>query len=566
MASVRAASGQAADGDAGTGAGRERGGAWLVLAVVVTACVVTLVVLGTRLTFFNDDWQLLLQRPGLSADSLLRPHNGHLTALTVLVYKALAAVFGLGSQVPFRLVLAAAVAAVGVLVYVLVSERCGRLPGLVAATLVMFLGAAWEDLLFVASISQVAPVATGLGALLALERDTPGRNAVACLLLVCSVATFDVGLAFVVAAGIAVLLRRRPSQLWIAAVPVLLFGAWWLGYGGDVQSQSHLSVSNVEHLPRYVFDSVSSGLASLVGLNRGGLTGSYAGGLPTSYRREHIVLLVAAIGVAVWLYRGGRPSSWLLVYAGAALSFWALAGANYFPGREPFASRYQLVDATLLMVIAAELFRGVRLARWPAAAVLAAAAAALGLNLVTLHYGFRFMRDQSAFAKADIGALEIARGIAPAGFQLTEPVAHNPYLTGVTAERYFAETAAHGSPSHDSPAQLLRAPRSQRQAADRVLVAAYRIAPRPSRRPGSRAACRRVADTEVALPSGGVFVTNLGTSPVTLGIRRFAPAELPLPIGPVAAGATVLVAIPRDRVAVPWRLSARGSAYAVCPV
>src|SRR6267378_4199285 len=166
MASVRAASGQAAVGDAGTGAGREHHGAWLVLAAVVTACLVTLVVLGCKLTFFNDDWQLLLQRPGLSADSLLRPHNGHLTALTVLVYKALAAIFGLGSQVPFRLALAATIAAVGVLVYVLVSERCGRVAGLVAATLVMFLGAAWEDQLFVASISQVAPVATGLGALL----------------------------------------------------------------------------------------------------------------------------------------------------------------------------------------------------------------------------------------------------------------------------------------------------------------------------------------------------------------------------------------------------------------
>ena len=68
------------------------------------------------------------------------------------------------------------------------------------------------------------------------------------------------------------------------------------------------------------------------------------------------------------------------------------------------------------------------------------------------------------------------------------------------------------------------------------------------------------------MPSGGAFVTNLGSSPVTLGLRRFAPAEHPLPIGPVAAGATVLVAIPRDPVAVPWRLSASGSAYASCPV
>ena len=545
----------------GRAATHGRDGAWLVLAAVATASVATVVVLGASLTFFNDDWQLLLQRPGLSADSVLRPHNGHLTALTVLVYKGLAAVFGLGSQVPFRAVLAVALAAVGVLVYVMVSERCGRLLGLVAASVVLFLGAAWEDLLFVASITQVAPLATGLGALLALERDTPVRNAGACLLLVCSVAIFDLGLAFAVAAGIAVLVRRRPAQLWIAAVPALLFAAWWLSYGVD--AESHLSTSNVAHLPRYVLDSVSSGLASLVGLNRGGLTGTYAGGLPTSYRREHVVLLVAAIGVAVWLLRGGRPSAWLLVYAGAALSFWVLAGANYFPGREPFASRYQLIDAALLILVAAELFRGVRLARWQAMIVVVVGAAAVVLNLVTLHYGFRFMRDHAAYAKADVGALEIARGVVPSGFSLTAPVAHDPYLSGVTAGRYFAETAAHGSPARDSPPQLARAGRLQRAAADHVLVAALGIAPRPVPRPAVAPGCRRVADGEVVLPPGGAVVTNLGVRPIALGVRRYASASLST--GIAAPGASVRLAIPGDAATVPWRLAAGGPAV-VCPV
>ena len=92
--------------------------------------------------------------------------------------------------------------------------------------------------------------------------------------------------------------------------------------------------------------------------------------------------------------------------------------------REPFASRYQLMDATFLILIASELFRPVRLGAWPTAAVAAAALVALVSNLDTLDFGYRFMRDHSAYVKGDLGALEIARGRAPATFQLLQPIAH----------------------------------------------------------------------------------------------------------------------------------------------
>jgi len=65
-----------------------------------------LVLLGTRLTFFSDDWYFLLQRPGLSAhagiDVVLAPHNSNLVAVDVVIYKALVGAFGLRSQLPFR--------------------------------------------------------------------------------------------------------------------------------------------------------------------------------------------------------------------------------------------------------------------------------------------------------------------------------------------------------------------------------------------------------------------------------------------------------------------------------
>ncbi|MGZ4132635.1 MAG: hypothetical protein ACXVWF_06290, partial [Actinomycetota bacterium] len=144
--------------------------AWPALALICGASALTVVLLGTQLTFFNDDWYFLLQRPGFTADSVLAPHNGHLSASVVLLYKALVGLFGLGSQLPFRLVLGAAVACLGVLVYALVSERLGRPLGLVAAALVVFLGPAWEDLLWSFQIGLIGSLVAGVGALLALER------------------------------------------------------------------------------------------------------------------------------------------------------------------------------------------------------------------------------------------------------------------------------------------------------------------------------------------------------------------------------------------------------------
>ena len=145
---------------------------WALLGLVCGACMLVLVILGTRLTFFNDDWFFLLQRPGLEGDSIFSPHNGQLVALVDLSFKGLVALFGF-AQLPFRLVLSAAVAALGIVVYLIVSKRAGRFLGLVAASIVVFLGPAWEDLLIYASIGPIAALVTGLGRGCSCSKRTP---------------------------------------------------------------------------------------------------------------------------------------------------------------------------------------------------------------------------------------------------------------------------------------------------------------------------------------------------------------------------------------------------------
>ena len=529
-----------------------------LLFLICGASALVLVLLGSRLTFFNDDWYFLLQRPGFSTESVFAPHNGHLSALPVLLYKGLVEMFGLDSQVPFRVVLALSVAALGVVMYLLVTERAGRLLGLVAAAILVFLGPASEDLLFFASITLIGALTAGLGALLALERDTRRRNAVACLLLVSAISMSGLGMAFVVAAAISVALRRRPAQLWIPAVPSLLFLVWWVAYGSD--APSGLSVDNLDGLPEYVLDCITSGLGAI-----GGQTGRSAVEL------GRILLVALVVVIAVRLIRGRRPSSGVLVFIGAALTFWGLSGASYIPGREAIASRYQLVHVALLILIAVELFRPLRPTPVQGMAVVAVALVALGLNLRALHDGYNFMRAQSAYVKADIGALEVTRGRSTPGLRLVESVAHNPHMTGVTAGRYFEETRVHDAPPTYSPRQIAAAPPALRQAADHVVVGGYRVRLVTGRRPAGSNECRRRpahssgVTREVELSARGASITNLGDDPLVVGVRRFAPSALPVPIGFLSAGQTSSITVPPDSVTLPWHLTARGaSAFRVC--
>jgi hypothetical protein len=517
---------------------------------------VLIVVLGDRLSFFNDDWYFLFQRPGMEShagiDIFLAPHNSNLVLVPAIVYKALVGLFGLSSQLPFRIVLAICVVLLGPAVYKLVSDRVGVAFGLGAAAIVMLLGAAWEDLLFFASIDLVGSLVAGLFALVALRKDTRRANTVACALLTVSVCCSNVGLAFACGAVVCVLLRRRPGQLWIAAVPILVFVAWWLAYGRD--QPSHVALSNVGHLPRYVLDSLETTMASLTGLN--------AGTVPDTYVRGRILLIVVLMALVVWVIRGGRPRPAALVALTALLAFWVLTCLGYTPGREPFASRYQLIDAALALVLAAEIVPMVRPRAVVSGIAIAAATAIVIANLtVRLDAGYHFLLTQRNYVKTDVGVLQAVRPRIPADLMLTPSVAGSPYLTGITGSRYLAETAAHRVPSSFSIRQILSSTPHLRQSADGVLAATEQL--RPARVASARAtACRRIvtapgqpAQDAIARP-GSLTLKNPGQAVLGIAVRRFAPAGVVTPIAFIGPGTSERLRIPRDRLPLTWHLQA----------
>ena len=155
-----------------------------LLIVALAGSATVLLFLQSRLTFFGDDWSFLLERRGLSAGVFLNPHNDHIVILPVAIYKTLLGIFGMTSALPFQAV-STLVFLLSVIVLFIYLRRCvGRELALLGSTLILFLGAAWPDLLWSFQVSLFGSIAAGLTALLALERDEERSDAIACALLV----------------------------------------------------------------------------------------------------------------------------------------------------------------------------------------------------------------------------------------------------------------------------------------------------------------------------------------------------------------------------------------------
>src|ERR1700754_3835259 len=152
--------------------------------------------------FFTDEWNFIDGRNDLSADALLTSHNGHMTLIPVGIYHLLWSLFGIDSYLPYRAALIALHVAACSALFVLARRRVGAAAALVPMTLLLFLGAAYEDLLWAFQMTLVGSAAFGLLALVALDRDRPRADVAAAVLLFCSVACSGVGVAFLAGAAV----------------------------------------------------------------------------------------------------------------------------------------------------------------------------------------------------------------------------------------------------------------------------------------------------------------------------------------------------------------------------
>ena len=524
-----------------------------LLAIAALASGAWLVGLDSQLTFVADDWMLLVKRQGFTADYFLHPFHGNVVVGPALLYKAMREIFGMGSATPYYCVAIATFVGSALLFFAFARRRVGDWLALIGAVLILFLGAAFEDLFFAFQIGYFASVAAGLGMLLAFDLEDEIGDRIACALAVVSLAFSSVGIAFVAGAAVEVALGRRPrvARLYVALVPISLYVIWWGGWGH--LAENHVSLHNVLTAPEFVFKAASAGIVSLLGLATG--DGSEPDQKHLIWGKLATVGLLVLIAVRAWRER--RLSRGLAVALAIGIGFWAIAGINRDVTRLPTSSRYQYPSAVFLLLIGIELLRGARVPRWAtvAAAAVAAAAVVGGVSIAEREHSERWVPYADSL-RSRLAAVEIAGERGDPRF----PVFFPPDIRA-PARAYLSAVSDHGSPAF-SPSELDSRTAEERASADLIIAQMLGFAllpPGPAERTVRCQTLRATADgySSVTLLRGGFRLANRTEGEVEVLLRRFAD-EHSVVLGSLPPGAATALRIPVDGSSRPWGLGLKG--------
>ena len=428
------------------------------------------------LTFWRDEWAFILYRRGSGIDTYLDPFVEQLLALPVASYKLLIALFGIESPIPFQIASTLVFLASVVVMWVYVRRRVGEWLALAAVLPVLFLGPAWDDLLFPFQISFFGSVACGIGALLALEREDRKGDVIATALLAIGLFCSHVGIPFVVAATVDLALtRERFRRAFVVVIPTALWMIWYLGWGRE--AQNFVSFHNFSTLPGYVGDGFSSSLSTLLGL---AVPRDEATITPLDWGRPLLVIAIAAFVWRVWRagWRSFSRRLWAVLAMG--LVFWSLTGLNASFFGQATSGRYQYMGVVFIILIAAELFRGVAVRRWVVGTVLVALA---GRDARQLLLPAR-QRQRARRDRPEGEGRRSRRWSSPGAWSRRTSSSPRTTPASTTSGRstpapYFSAIDAYGSPAY-TPAELAGADEQARVAADMVFAAALGVEPTPA--------------------------------------------------------------------------------------
>jgi hypothetical protein len=542
------------------------GSNWPVASVLAGLSLLAFVLIywkGRGTTFYFDEWNFLMNRRDWTIGTFLEPHNEHLSLVPIAVYKFLFVTVGIADYAPYRVVAIFFHLLCITLLFLLVRHRVGDLVGAIVVLPILFLGSAWQDLLWPFQIGYLASVAAGLGMLLALERRTVAGDIVACMLIIVALASSSIGLSVVVLAAVELLARREPvRRLWLVAVPVALYALWSLVYGnpraapGAQDGLWPLLRQNIPDTPGYVANAAAGAFGALTGWG-------------IDWGRPFVIL--AAVGLALWLATSRPFSARAVAVLAAAAAYWGLAGLFRAQLNLPAESRYLYFGAILLVLLGVEFLRGVRLSNG-ALALLGALAVVFSVsNLGPLEDGSTNVQTAAALVSPRLGALEIA---GPSTDPLYRPV---PDLApDISANAYFDTIEELGSPA-DRPDEIARRIDSERQGADTVLAQALALSLQPLEKPpavGSRPhidaailgevtvgpSCvmfrpsTQGATLDLMVPTTGVAITTSDNAAVEARVRQFASGFPETPIGALQPGSVGLLRIPLRRGLGPWHL------------
>ncbi len=556
---------------------------WIALVLLLLGGAVLLAYETRGTSFWADEWQWILTRRAGGAASFLDPHNQHLSLVPVAIYKVLFAIVGLRHYWPYRLILIAADVACALLVYIYVRRRLDDHLALLAAALIVFFGPGWQDILWPFQIAWLIAVGAGVAALLVLDRRDRFGEVAACVLLAVSLASAGPGLAIAIGLIVEVAARRRRRDLWIVAIPIVLYGIWWLSYQHTIFNRHALVL-----LPRFVFTAAASTVSALVGLAR--VDVFHDSGDFLSWGAPLLVLF--ALLAAYRLRRPRAPQARIITLLAILLGFWILTGVGRaYVSIGPLVlqatgdeSRYLYVGAVFTVLLAAEVARGIS-PGWGARVLLTVAVAAAALsNFSALQDGSGLLRIQANYTAAELASLDLSRPVVSPSY------VSNGFIFGIVrAGQWFAAERALGTPVSTNIGAL---PDYARQAADAQFIKIQHLAmtrvsgpvrlagvgaptvgavssgqatvsgPCVRFRPGAYLPAGATPGVSLTIPTSGLLL-DAQSGPVTVAVTRYSSQFDQL--GTLAPGAGATLAPMRDLSSQPWRVQLQaGHPFRAC--
>lgn len=514
-----------------------------LLLCAMAVCAALILHLGRGLTFFYDEWDWVFHRRSGGVESFLENHNGHLHAVPIAGYRVLFMTVGLRDYVPYRAMVLVVHLACGALVYLYCRRRLASPVALVAAVLVLFLGSAWQNLLWPFQTGFLASIAAGLVVWLMLDGHSARRDIVASAALVGALASSGIGVPILVGVAVELAMAAQWRRLFVLVAPAGgAYGLWTAMYGS-----SQVELDNLARVPGYVFDAGRGAAAGLGNLPPWGGVAAFT---------------AIILGTLLSLCKRRLQHPRLLGLSAAAGTYWVLTALSRATSNEPAASRYLSFGGIVLLLVTVELARP--WGRSVALQVLAVAAAPIFIlpNISTLRAGAAGLRDVSGFVRPQLAAVELAGSAVDADLQ-PDPVRMPQLRVGP----YLAAVEDLGSPADSFETLRSRSP-EQRTAVDAILVRAAQRGGGSDARGGAAEIVLRSGDLD-SLPPSCVRVTPsagfaelelrlqrasiAATSELTISskARRFGPEFLSLPESS-APGKLVFAA--RDSLSDPWQL------------
>jgi hypothetical protein len=356
------------------------------------------------MTFWADEWAVIESRSLSDIGTWFAPHNEHWITLWVVVYRALVESLGLGSYVPYILLVAALHVGVAGLAYVLIRRAAGRLAAVAGAGLVLFFGSGFENIYWGFQGTLVGSVMFGLAALVIIDGPPSSRRALAIAgALLASLMLSGVGVAMCAMVAIEMMLRPPWRRLVATlAIPACSYVAWYATFG-NVGIDSHRDPFTIAAL-------VDTPGAIIRGL---GNAGQSITGLPWE---ASLVVTIGSVTVAVSEARHGRTPVRFIAALGGIMLLYALVGLVRSHEFDSIVdnTRYTYVSGIVGLVGLADLWGRVVLRLTPRRRLIALQASASLLILALTLNAALLMGGRHVFiARADMTRALISVALDP---------------------------------------------------------------------------------------------------------------------------------------------------------